>query len=82
TLYKDCKYYCKACDHYQCLRKLGQRDEIPLRPIISVEPFEKWAIDFVGPISPTARRTGSHYIITCTDYLTWRVESAPMKDYT
>ncbi|KAH9291630.1 hypothetical protein KI387_043188, partial [Taxus chinensis] len=52
TLYKDCKAYCKACDHCQCIGKPGKRDEMPLRPIPSVEPFEKWAIDFVGPISP------------------------------
>lgn len=82
TLYKDYKEYYKACDHCQRLGRPGQRDEMPLRPITSVEPFEKWAIDFVGPISPAAHRTRSRYITTCTNYLTRWAEVALMKDCT
>ncbi|KAH9293205.1 hypothetical protein KI387_041589, partial [Taxus chinensis] len=80
TLYRDCRDYCKACDHCQCIGKPGRRDEMPLHPIPSAEPFEKWVIDFVGPIALAARRTGSRYVITCTDYLTRWVEAAPTKD--
>ncbi|KAH9309179.1 hypothetical protein KI387_037090, partial [Taxus chinensis] len=65
-----------------CLGKLGKRDEMPLRPITSAEPFEKWAIDFVGPISSATHRNRSCYIITYIDYLTWWVEAAPTKDCT
>ncbi|KAH9302082.1 hypothetical protein KI387_013665, partial [Taxus chinensis] len=82
TLYKDCRDYCKACDHYQCISKPGRRDEMPLHHIPSMEPFEKWVIDFVGPIAPTTRRIGSRYVITCTDYLGRWAEVAPTKDYT
>ena len=28
-------------------------DEIPLKPQVLIEPFEKWALDFIGPINPT-----------------------------
>lgn len=82
TLHKDCKAYCKACDHFQCVGKPRQRDEIPLIHIPSADPFEKWAIEFVGPIFLSTCITGSCYIITCTNYLTRWEEEPPTKDCT
>jgi hypothetical protein len=35
-----------------------------------LQVFDKWAIDFVGPINPPGRHTGARYIITATEYLT------------
>eukprot|EP00253_Pinus_taeda_P006350 PITA_06350 len=55
------------------------RDEMPLNPQMTLQPFEKWAIDFVGPIQPEGK-TGARYIITATDYLTHWVETQPMKE--
>jgi transposase InsO family protein len=37
---------------------------------MTLQAFEKWAIDFVGPINPPRKRTGARYIITVTEYLT------------
>eukprot|EP00253_Pinus_taeda_P028738 PITA_28738 len=57
--------------------KPGQADETPLRPQLVIEPFERWALDFVGPINPPSdQRT---YILVATDYVTkWvEVESLP-----
>jgi len=31
-------------------------DEIPLEPQVLVKPFEKWVLDFVGPINPPAKQ--------------------------
>jgi hypothetical protein len=53
---------------------------MPLRPQVTLQAFDKWAIDFVGPINPPAKITGARYIITTTEYLTRWVEVAPMKD--
>jgi hypothetical protein len=47
-------------------------DEMPLCAQVMIEPFEKWALDFVGPISPMSHR--KNYILVCTDYVTKWVE--------
>jgi hypothetical protein len=35
-----------------------------------LQEFYKWAIDFVGPINPQARKSRARYIIIATEYLT------------
>ena len=53
------------------------RDEMPLQPQVTLEPFEKWGMDFVGPINPPSRQRS--YIIVCTDYLTKWAETKAIK---
>jgi hypothetical protein len=42
--------------------------------------FDKWGIDFLGPINPPTKRSGVRYIITMTKYLTIWAKVAPIKD--
>ena len=55
---------------------------MPLVPQIRFQAFEKWVIDFVGPIITTGKRKGARYIIIVTDYLTRCAEAAIVKDST
>eukprot|EP00253_Pinus_taeda_P004566 PITA_04566 len=81
TLHQDLKSYCKACDVHQRTSRPLQRDEMPLNPQMMLQPFEKWAIDFMGPIQPQGK-TGARYIITTMEYLTRWAEAQPVKDCT
>jgi len=80
TLHKDAKEYCKAYDVCQRVGKPSRRDEMTLAPQVTLQAFEKWVVDFVGPINPLAKRSSARYIITTTDYLTRWVEAEPVKD--
>eukprot|EP00253_Pinus_taeda_P034082 PITA_34082 len=56
------------------------RDEMPLQPQVTFELFEKWDMDFVGPVNPPSKQKS--YIIVCTDYLTKWAEIKVIKEAT
>jgi transposase InsO family protein len=48
---------------------------------MNLQAFEKWSINFVGPINPPGKHTRStRYIITVTKYLTRWAEARVVKD--
>jgi len=59
----------------------SRRDEFPLNPQISLQVFEKWVIDFIGPVQPLGKNTGVRYIITAIEYLTIWMEAHRVRDY-
>ena len=65
------------CDQFQRMGKPTPKDEMPLQPQVALEPFDKWGMDFIGPIdSPSGQKK---YIIVCNYYLTKWVETKAVK---
>ncbi|CAM6093914.1 unnamed protein product [Calypogeia fissa] len=79
TMFRDTHTFIKACDPCQRMGKPTATSHWPLTPILSLAPFEKWGIDFTGPIQPPFACTRNRYIILATDYATKWVEARATK---
>ena len=55
---------------------------MPLQPQMDLQAFDKWAIDFFGPINLSGGKTRTRYIITATDYVTRWEEAQVVRDCT
>jgi hypothetical protein len=60
SIFKDAKKYVKACDSCQRIGQPNHRDEMPLNPQVVLEPFDRWALDFIGPINPPSNQKILH----------------------
>ena len=76
TIFKDAKNYVQACDSYQRMGYLGQADEMLLQPQLVVKPFERWALNFVGPFNSPSNQ--KFYMLVTTDYVTKWVEAVAL----
>ena len=68
---------CKACDRCQRLGKLTRRNMMPLNPILIVDIFDVWGIDFMGPFPMSF---GHSYILVGVDYVSKWVEAIPCRN--
>jgi hypothetical protein len=75
----DVRRFCASCDACQRSTPKGLTRKAPLgrMPIIST-PFERVAVDIIGPIVPMSDR-GHQYVLTMIDYATRYVEAKPLK---
>ena len=81
NLFKDAHRYTRHCDPCQRVGRPTSSSAMPLVPILAQAPFEKWGIDFVGPIAPASRNGQKRYILVATEYVTkWAEASAVRSD--
>ena len=75
----DIRRYCQSCDICQRNISKGRVTKVPLgeTPIIDT-PFERVAVDLIGPMKPTTDR-GHRYILVLIDYATRYPEAIPLK---
>jgi len=76
TLFRDTFEYYKSCPRFQQLGRINRTDIIPLNPIIVVEIFEVWGLDFIRP-SPSS--FGIEYILLSVDYVSKWVKAIPTR---
>jgi hypothetical protein len=53
TMFKDTHAFCKICENCQKLGSISKRHMMPLNPILVIEIFDCWGIDFIGPFPPS-----------------------------
>ncbi|XP_063847238.1 uncharacterized protein LOC135092552 [Scylla paramamosain] len=76
----DIARFVRSCDVCQKTVDKGRVKPAPLRPMPLIsEPFERVAVDIVGPITPRAT-DGSKYLLTCVDFSTRWPEAVPLKN--
>ena len=78
-MYSEIEQWCKSC--VDCATKKTPRNlpKAPLQPIPVEGPFDRVAVDVLGPF-PTSEK-GNKYVIIFTDYLTKWVEAFAVKDF-
>ena len=66
TFHQDAHEFAKACDRRQRDGAFSRKKELPLYPILVIELFDMWGIDFLGPF---VRSNGMKYILVAVDYV-------------
>ncbi|KAM2795891.1 hypothetical protein COP1_007083 [Malus domestica] len=68
----DARTFCMSCDRCQRTGNIGPKQQMPQTPIFSVEIFDVWGIDFMGPFPPSF---GFTYILLAVNYVSKWVEA-------
>ena len=74
TLFKDAHHFVSTCDKCQRMGGISRKDEPPMHPILEVELFDLWGMDFMGPFIPSYNNM---YILLAVDYVSKWVEAIP-----
>uniref|UniRef100_A0A2N9EIZ4 Integrase catalytic domain-containing protein n=1 Tax=Fagus sylvatica TaxID=28930 RepID=A0A2N9EIZ4_FAGSY len=73
---EDTNDFCRTCERCQKLGAISRRNMMPLNPILVIEIFDCWGIDFMGPFPPSF---GNLYILVAVDYVSKWVEAVACK---
>ena len=74
SLFKDAHQFVSTCDKCQRMGNISRKDEPPMHPILEVELFDLWGIDFMGPFPASYNNL---YILLAVDYVSKWVEAIP-----
>ncbi|BAB02630.1 retroelement pol polyprotein-like [Arabidopsis thaliana] len=72
TMFKDAQEFVSKCDSCQRKDNISRINEMPQNPIVEVEIFDVWGIDFMG-LFPSSY--GNKYILVAIDYVSKWVEA-------
>ncbi|KAG7564207.1 Integrase catalytic core [Arabidopsis suecica] len=72
TMFRDAQQFISRCDSCQRKGNISRRNEMPQNPILEVEIFDVWGIDFMGPFPSSY---GNKYILVAVDYVSKWVEA-------
>lgn len=71
---QGCHQYVLRCNMCHITSRPTNQDYMPLHPILPQLSFEKWGLDYVGPIKPKTRGNQARYITVATEYMTKWIE--------
>ena len=71
-MFRDSQDFISRCDSCQRSGNITKRNEMPQNPILEVEVFDVWGIDFMGPFPSSY---GNKYILVAVDYVSKWVEA-------
>ena len=64
------------CKNYQMVGSISKRNMMPLNPILIIEIFDCWGIDFMGLFPSSFRFV---YILVAVDYVSKWIEAIPCR---
>jgi hypothetical protein len=73
-MYEDTREFIKRCHKCQMQGGITTRNAMPLNYNLQVEPFDVWAINFMGPFP---KSKDCEYILVAVDYVSKWVEALP-----
>ena len=74
----DIRRWIQACSRCEAVKSPHQRQRAPLGNITAGYPWQRIAIDLVGPLPSTAR--GNRYILSVTDYFSKWAEAFALRN--
>ncbi|KAJ0454905.1 putative nucleotidyltransferase, Ribonuclease H [Helianthus annuus] len=76
TIFRDAFLFTKQCSKCQQVGGISKRDEMPMNPILLVEIFDVWGIDFMGPFPNSF---GNYFVLVAVDYVSKWIEAIATK---